>query len=89
MFSIRMINNKILYYIRMDAPKSVSRPKRWSAEVEDAYRFQLAGYRDEAEYTLVQKVDEVCEQLNTGFIVVDICKKLTKDVGSNIIGGSG
>jgi hypothetical protein len=46
--------------VRMDAPKSVSRPKRWSAEVEDAYRFQLAGYRDENEYTHVQKVEEVC-----------------------------
>lgn len=43
----------------MDIPKSVSRPKRWSAEVEDAYRFQLAGYRDENEYTQVQKVEEV------------------------------
>jgi len=31
-------------------PKSVSRPKRWSEEVEEAYRFQVAGYRDENEY---------------------------------------
>lgn len=46
----------------MDPPKSVSRPKRWSAEVEDAYRFQLAGYRDENEYTHVQKVDEVGDE---------------------------
>jgi hypothetical protein len=51
----------VFFLVRMDAPKSMSRPKRWSAEVEDAYRFQLAGYRDETEYTHVQKVEEVCE----------------------------
>lgn len=44
----------------MDAPKSVSRAKRWSAEVEEAYRFQLAGYKDENEYINVQRVGEVC-----------------------------
>ena len=31
-------------------PKSMSRPKQWSEEVEEAYRFQLAGYRDAMEY---------------------------------------
>ena len=46
----------------MSCPKSVSRPKRWSAEVEEAYRFQLAGYRDENEYTDVQRC-EVCINL--------------------------
>ena len=43
----------------MDAPKSVSRPKRWSAEVEEAYRFQLAGYKGENEYINIQSVGEV------------------------------
>ena len=43
----------------MDAPKSVSRPKRRSAEVEEAYRFQLAGYKDENEYINIQSVGEV------------------------------
>jgi len=31
-------------------PKSMSRPKQWTEEVEEAYRFQLAGYRDAMEY---------------------------------------
>ena len=36
-------------------PKSVTRAKVWSEEVEEAYRFQLAGYRDEAEYLSIKK----------------------------------
>jgi len=36
-------------------PKSVSRPKRWSEEVEEAYRFQIAGYRDVHEYRDVKQ----------------------------------
>ncbi|XP_077983456.1 meiosis expressed gene 1 protein homolog [Glandiceps talaboti] len=32
-------------------PKGMCRPKHWSEEVEEAYRFQIAGYRDEMEYT--------------------------------------
>ncbi|XP_074639335.1 meiosis expressed gene 1 protein homolog [Acropora palmata] len=36
-------------------PKSVSRPKRWSEEVEEAYRFQIAGYRDVHEYRDVKR----------------------------------
>lgn len=39
-------------------PKSVTRPKVWSEEVEEAYRFQLAGYRDENDYLATKK--EVC-----------------------------
>ena len=35
-------------------PKSMSRPKKWSEEVEEAYRFQLAGYRDAAEYAAIK-----------------------------------
>lgn len=35
-------------------PKSMSRPKHWSEEVEEAYRFQLAGYRDNLEYEHVR-----------------------------------
>ncbi|XP_077869930.1 meiosis expressed gene 1 protein homolog [Saccoglossus kowalevskii] len=31
-------------------PKAMTRPKRWTDEVEEAYRFQIAGYRDEIEY---------------------------------------
>ncbi|VEL14282.1 unnamed protein product [Protopolystoma xenopodis] len=31
-------------------PKGMNRAYKWNEEVEDAYRFQLAGYRDEVEY---------------------------------------
>lgn len=38
-------------------PKSMHRPKQWSTEVENAYRFQLAGYRDEMEYTSHRNIE--------------------------------
>jgi len=47
-------------------PKSMTRPKIWSEEVEEAYRFQLAGYRDEKEYISVKKI-EVLQQLSLEF----------------------
>lgn len=31
-------------------PTGMRRASHWSTEVENAYRFQLAGYRDEVEY---------------------------------------
>ncbi|KAK3102248.1 hypothetical protein FSP39_009882 [Pinctada imbricata] len=31
-------------------PCGMVRPKSWDDKVEEAYRFQLAGYRDEREY---------------------------------------
>lgn len=31
-------------------PTSMRRPKTWDEDVEEAYRFQLAGYRDEKDY---------------------------------------
>jgi len=40
-------------------PKSLIRPTHWSKEVENAYRFQLAGYRDELEYKRIRQVAEV------------------------------
>lgn len=40
-------------------PKSLIRPTHWSKEVENAYRFQLAGYRDEMEYKGLRQVTEV------------------------------
>lgn len=40
-------------------PKSLIRPTHWSKEVENAYRFQLAGYRDEMEYKRIRQVAEV------------------------------
>jgi len=35
----------------------MTRPKTWSQEVEEAYRFQLAGYRDEKEYRILRQTD--------------------------------
>lgn len=40
-------------------PKSIYRAKKWSDEVENLYRFQQAGYRDEIEYKQVKQVDVV------------------------------
>jgi hypothetical protein len=40
-------------------PKSMSRAKQWTDEVENLYRFQQAGYRDELEYKQVKQVDLV------------------------------
>ena len=40
-------------------PKSMVRPKVWDEEVEEAYRFQLAGYRDAVEYKQIQKTEHV------------------------------
>lgn len=40
-------------------PKSMHRAKIWSDDVENLYRFQQAGYRDEVEYKQVKKVDKV------------------------------
>lgn len=40
-------------------PKSMHRAKIWSDDVENLYRFQQAGYRDEVEYKQVKQVDEV------------------------------
>ncbi|XP_071490108.1 meiosis expressed gene 1 protein homolog [Diadema antillarum] len=37
-----------------EQPKGMTRPKQWSQEVEENYRFQLAGYRDEIEYKSVK-----------------------------------
>lgn len=37
-------------------PKSIRRAKIWSDEVENLYRFQQAGYRDEIEYKQVKQV---------------------------------
>jgi hypothetical protein len=43
--------------LHVEQPKSLIRPKSWSAEVENAYRFQLAGYRDEIEYRALRKIE--------------------------------
>ncbi|XP_044279440.1 meiosis expressed gene 1 protein homolog [Varanus komodoensis] len=49
-------------------PKSIYRAKTWSDEVENLYRFQQAGYRDEIEYKQVKHVDMVERWPETGFV---------------------
>ncbi|XP_053114328.1 meiosis expressed gene 1 protein homolog isoform X2 [Hemicordylus capensis] len=49
-------------------PKSIQRAKTWSDEVENLYRFQRAGYRDEIEYKQVKQVDMVERWPETGFV---------------------
>ncbi|XP_063165173.1 meiosis expressed gene 1 protein homolog isoform X2 [Candoia aspera] len=49
-------------------PKFIQRAKTWSDEVENLYRFQQAGYRDEIEYKQVKHVDVVERWPETGFV---------------------
>ncbi|XP_061493855.1 meiosis expressed gene 1 protein homolog [Rhineura floridana] len=49
-------------------PKSIHRAKTWSHEVENLYRFQQAGYRDEIEYKQVKHVNMVERWPETGFV---------------------
>uniref|UniRef100_U3JGV1 Transmembrane protein 243 n=1 Tax=Ficedula albicollis TaxID=59894 RepID=U3JGV1_FICAL len=49
-------------------PKSMHRAKIWSDDVENLYRFQQAGYRDEVEYKQVKQVDKVECWPETGFV---------------------
>jgi len=45
--------------LQVEQPKSLIRPKSWSAEVENAYRYQLAGYRDEKEYKALTRTEVI------------------------------
>lgn len=38
-------------------PKSMSRARQWTDIVENLYRFQEAGYRDELEYMQIKQVE--------------------------------
>ncbi|KFV07228.1 Meiosis expressed 1, partial [Tauraco erythrolophus] len=49
-------------------PKSVHCAKKWSDDVENLYRFQQAGYRDEIEYKQIKQVDVVERWPETGFV---------------------
>lgn len=48
------------------APSGMSRAKEWTTEVENAYRFQLAGYKDEREY--LEKYDAPQRWESSGFV---------------------
>ncbi|XP_031414888.1 meiosis expressed gene 1 protein homolog [Clupea harengus] len=49
-------------------PKSMSRASLWTDEIENLYRFQQAGYRDEKEYRQVKQVELVDRWPDTGFV---------------------
>ncbi|XP_034529091.1 meiosis expressed gene 1 protein homolog [Notolabrus celidotus] len=49
-------------------PKSMSMAKGWTAEVENLFRFQQAGYRDEMEYIQVKHGALVDKWPGTGFV---------------------
>uniref|UniRef100_UPI003AAB4093 meiosis expressed gene 1 protein homolog n=1 Tax=Centroberyx gerrardi TaxID=166262 RepID=UPI003AAB4093 len=49
-------------------PKSMSRATGWTAEVENLYRFQQAGYRDELEYRQIKQVAVIDKWPETGFV---------------------
>nr|UTY79275.1 Meig1 [Sinohyriopsis cumingii] len=57
-------------------PSKMVRAKEWSDQVEEAYRFQLAGYRDEVEYKSVCKA-EATRWPHNGYI-----KKLMRKDGN-------
>ncbi|KAG8439997.1 hypothetical protein GDO86_005968 [Hymenochirus boettgeri] len=49
-------------------PKSMIRAKQWSDDIENLYRFQTAGYRDEWEYRHVMQVEKADRWPETGFV---------------------
>jgi len=57
-------------------PKSMTRAKRWSEEVEEAYRFQIAGYRDFTEYKGINHVDEVDRWPHNGYVKKNSSEKM-------------
>ncbi|KAJ8381893.1 hypothetical protein SKAU_G00026710 [Synaphobranchus kaupii] len=55
-------------YLRAARPRSMSHAKQWTDEVENLYRFQQAGYRDEMEYKQIKQVDLIDRWPETGFV---------------------
>lgn len=51
-----------------DAPVSMERAKTWDPAVENAYRFQEAGYRDEREFIAITGGMQVERWPDTGFV---------------------
>ncbi|KAA0188700.1 meiosis expressed protein [Fasciolopsis buskii] len=56
-------------------PRTMRRALHWTSEVENAYRYQIAGYRDEIEYNLLQ-TEQVEKWASSGFV-----KKLRRKDG--------
>ncbi|KAL4217200.1 Meiosis expressed protein 1 protein [Mactra antiquata] len=57
-------------------PRSMSRAKEWSPQAEEAWRFQIAGYRDEVEYKKTKET-EVVRWPHNGYV-----KKLQRRDGN-------
>ncbi|XP_021341197.1 meiosis expressed gene 1 protein homolog isoform X2 [Mizuhopecten yessoensis] len=57
-------------------PTKMVRPKHWDETVEEAYRFQTAGYRDAVEYQTLKPDFEVDRWPHNGYI-----KKLVRKNG--------
>jgi hypothetical protein len=49
-------------------PKPPMQLSNWDEQVEDAYRFQQAGYKNETEYREIQKTDHVDRWPQNGFV---------------------
>uniref|UniRef100_A0A8C6U4N1 Meiosis/spermiogenesis associated 1 n=1 Tax=Neogobius melanostomus TaxID=47308 RepID=A0A8C6U4N1_9GOBI len=49
-------------------PNSMSRAKVWTTEVENLFRFQQAGYRDELEYLQIKHGALIDKWPETGFV---------------------
>lgn len=58
-------------------PKSMKRAKKWSEEVENAFRFQTAGYRDEIEYKKFHNYEAERWPVSPGYV-----KKLKRKDGT-------
>lgn len=64
--------------VTAQSPTSMSRAKEWSPEAEEAWRFQVAGYRDELDYKNNKKnnYDKVDRWPHNGYV-----KKLQRKDG--------
>ncbi|KAM8907953.1 meiosis expressed gene 1 protein homolog isoform 1-T2 [Spinachia spinachia] len=49
-------------------PRAMSRAKEWTAEVENLFRFQQAGYRDEMEYRQIKQGASIDKWPKSGFV---------------------
>ncbi|XP_044199885.1 meiosis expressed gene 1 protein homolog [Thunnus albacares] len=49
-------------------PKSMSKAREWTVEVENLFRFQQAGYRDELEYIQVKQGALIEKWPDSGFV---------------------
>lgn len=61
-------------------PTKMVRATAWSDDVEEAYRFQLAGYRDAQDYAVCTKAEVRAMFKSTNWLSVEkVCKRLEKN----------